>query len=99
MYYCTSAIYIPGCTPDKQLRIRLATAGEEKRKSEMQPKTLGLGGEVKLEEQLPRLALIGRQLAKIREQLTRRINPNKGINWERTRSMRSTSKKATISTP
>ena len=45
MYYCTSAIYIPGCTPDKQLRIRLATAGEEK--SEMQPKTLGQGGEVK----------------------------------------------------
>ena len=47
MYYCTSAIYIPGCTPDKQLRIRLATAGKEKRKSEMQPKTLGKGGEVK----------------------------------------------------
>ena len=47
MYYCTSAIYFPGCTPDKQLRIRLATAGEEKRKSEMQPKTLGQGGEVK----------------------------------------------------
>ena len=45
MYYCTSAIYIPGCTPDKQLRIRLATAGEEK--SEMQPKTLDQGGEVK----------------------------------------------------
>ena len=45
MYYCTSAIYIPGCTADKQLRIGLATAGEEK--SEMQPKTLGQGGEVK----------------------------------------------------
>ena len=47
MYNCTSAIYISGCTPDKQLRIRLATAGGEKRKNEMQPKTLGQGGEVK----------------------------------------------------